>query len=126
MTKNQKTIAIAAAALVALAGVAAASSYLTRQSVEEEQLAEAEQKPAPVKHRNHKQASAANATQPAAGRPACNDHNVVGTVIGGVAGGVVGNQFGRGSGRTVATVGGAAGGAYLGNEYINTRNATCN
>ncbi len=63
---------------------------------------------------------------PAAGRPHCNDHNIVGTVAGGVLGGVVGNQFGRGGGKTLTTVGGAAGGAYLGNEYIPTRGATCN
>lgn len=40
----------------------------------------------------------------------------VGAIAGAVVGGVLGNQVGGGSGKTVATVAGAAGGAYVGNE----------
>ncbi|MGQ0527681.1 MAG: glycine zipper 2TM domain-containing protein [Alphaproteobacteria bacterium] len=57
--------------------------------------------------------------------PPCDDGNVVGKVLGGVSGGVVGSQVGGGSGKTAATIGGTLGGAYLGGEYIPTRNATC-
>ena len=120
MSKNKKMIMYSVAALVVLGGVAAASSYVTRNAVTEEKIAEAKpiQRAKPARAMQH--ASAQPVRQP------CNDNNIVGTVIGGVAGGVVGNQFGKGSGRTVTTVGGAAGGAYLGNQYINTRGATCN
>lgn len=66
------------------------------------------------------QAQPVQATQ-----PACDDSNIVGLVLGGAAGGLAGNQIGKGSGNTVATIGGAVGGAYLGKEYIPTKNVTC-
>jgi uncharacterized protein YcfJ len=120
MGKNKKVAIYSLVALATLAGVAVASSYVTRSAIQEEKIAEAKpiQRTQPSRSMQH--ASAQPARQP------CNDHNIVGTVIGGVAGGVVGNQFGKGSGRTVTTVGGAAGGAYLGNQYLNTRGAACN
>ena len=123
MTKNQKAIAVGVATFLVIAGVAAGASYFTRNSIQSEQVAQA---PQPAHHYHARQATQANAIAPSAGQPPCNDHNIVGTLIGGAAGGIAGHQIGKGSGRTVATIGGAAGGAYLGNEYLNTRNATCN
>ena len=63
--------------------------------------------------------------QAAAPMPACDDGNIVGHVLGGAAGGVVGSQIGSGSGQTAATIAGTLGGAYVGGEYIPTRNVTC-
>lgn len=57
--------------------------------------------------------------------PPCDDGNIVGKVVGGVGGGVAGSQIGSGSGKTAATIGGTLGGAYLGGEYLPTRNVTC-
>lgn len=111
MTRTQKNVLIASAAVLALAGTAIGASYVTRQSVAPTQQAK-------VVHHSPTQ-------QVAAAKPPCDDHNIVGTVGGAVAGGVIGNQFGKGTGKTIATVGGAAGGAVLGNEYIPTRGATC-
>ncbi len=121
MTHNQKIILLSVAAFIAVAGTAVGATYLTRESMKNEEPQVAAVKPT----RSHSGAQQAN-IQPAAGKPACDDGNIVGTVIGGAAGGIAGNQIGKGSGKTVATIGGAAGGAYLGNQYINTRGATCN
>lgn len=120
MTRNQRTIFIAGAVVVALAATAVASSYFTRSSLQPpEQTASVQPVRHAAPHRVPPQQVAAN-------RPACNDHNIVGTVGGALAGGLVGNQFGKGTGRNAATVVGAAGGAYLGNQYIPTNGAACN
>ena len=111
MVITGKQLLIGGGAALLLAGTAAIASYETRNSMQPQAVATAPPQPAPQQH--------------ASGPPPCNDKNIVGTLAGGVAGGVLGNQVGRGSGKTVATVGGALGGAYLGNQYIPTRNVTC-
>lgn len=115
--KNTQFFLLGAAVLTLMAGTAVATMY----------VANSDEKPAPKQQQAriyHQQQPLAYAgTQPS--QPACDDKNIVGTLAGGVAGGVLGNQIGSGSGRTVATVGGALGGAYLGNEYLPTRNVTC-
>lgn len=126
MTKNQKIILLSVAAIVAIAGAAIGATYLTRESMKSEEAQVAASKPVRANNHAYRHAQQANNIQPAAGKPACDDGNIVGTVIGGAAGGIAGNQIGKGTGKTVATLGGVAGGAYLGNQYINTRGATCN
>ena len=117
MKPSQTYWLAAAAVVVALASTAVASSYFTRQTIEESKpVAEAKPAPKPV----HRQQQAA--AQPL---PPCDDHNVVGTVGGAVAGGLIGSQFGKGSGKGIATAGGAVAGGALGNAYIPTRGATC-
>ena len=111
---DRKIIGITLGAIVALAAVAGIAAYATHSM------------DTPTMTAQQPSAQQMAGMAPAAGRPHCNDHNIVGTVAGGVLGGVVGNQFGHGSGKTLTTVGGAAGGAYLGNAYIPTRGATCN
>ena len=98
MTTKQTQIAIGIAALVALAGTAIASSYYTRESLAPEPQPVAAVAPPPVHHAKHPQ-QVANTQQ----RPACDDHNIVGTVGGAVAGGLVGSAFGKGNGRGLAT-----------------------
>jgi uncharacterized protein YcfJ len=116
MKPTLKYVLIGAAAIAVIAGTAIGSSYYTSSSMEPQpqvaqvpppqQMAQAQ----PVHHR----------------APACNDHNVVGTVAGAVGGGLVGSAFGHGGGRTLTTIGGAAAGGALGNAYIPTRGAACN
>ena len=118
MKPTLKYVLIGAAALAVIAGTAVGSSLITRDSMEPAQP----QRAAVVHHAAPRQQVAT--TQPA--RPACDDHNIVGTLGGAVAGGLVGAQFGKGNGRGVATAGGAVAGGALGNAYIPTRGATCN
>lgn len=117
MKKSQKYILVGCAVLVALAGTAVASSYITRESMTDSKPVKQQAKA--VHRTEHRQVAAAQPT------PACDDQNIVGTLGGAVAGGVVGNQFGKGDGKKLATVGGVVGGAYLGNQYIPTRGAAC-
>ena len=126
MTKNQKIILLSIATFVAVAGTAVGASYLTRESLKDDKEQVAKTQPLRSNNHAYHNGTQANNLQPAAGKPQCDDGNIVGTVIGGAAGGIAGNQIGKGTGKTVATVGGIAGGAYLGNQYINTRGATCN
>lgn len=63
--------------------------------------------------------------QAQAAPPPCDDRNIVGTVLGGLGGGLVGSQVGKGNGQVAATAVGVAAGAVAGNEYIPTRNVTC-
>lgn len=122
MTPTLKYVLIGAAAIAVIAGTAIGSSYYTSSSMQP--TLQAAVRPIPP---TGQYASA----QPAAGQPvhrapACNDHNVVGTVAGAVGGGLVGSAFGHGGGRTLTTIGGAAAGGALGNAYIPTRGAACN
>ena len=121
MKPTVKYVLIGAAAIAVIAGTAIGSSYYTSSSMEPTQQAGA--RPIPP--------AGYAAAQPAAGQPvhrapACNDHNVVGTVAGAVGGGLVGSAFGHGGGKTLTTIGGAAAGGALGNAYIPTRGVACN
>ena len=104
---------------------AGASALVTKEIITEKPVIEkvATKKSEPTK----RQQIAWNDPQPAPQKqtPACDDKNIVGYVLGGAAGGIAGNQIGKGTGNTAATIGGTLGGAYLGGEYIPTRNVTC-
>lgn len=122
-TKN--AIIFGIAGLAAIAATAATTFYVTRHSMIESQdvppgVAAAPQmvQQSPVTTVRRQQVAHQQVVK-------CNDSNIVGTVAGGVLGGIVGNQFGGGAGKTAATIGGTLGGAYVGNQYIPTRNVTC-
>jgi outer membrane lipoprotein SlyB len=117
---TNKTLIVGVAVVLLLVATAAVASYTTRESLEPKTVAQA---PTPTPHKPYQKMAAAQPQQPA--QPACDDKNIVGTVGGGVAGGLVGSQIGKGSGKTAATIGGVVGGAYLGNQYLPTRNVTC-
>lgn len=55
----------------------------------------------------------------------CDDGNIVGKAVGGIGGGVLASNIGKGGGKTAATIAGTLGGAYVGGEFIPTRNVTC-
>lgn len=126
--KNGQMWAIVAGFVVALAGTAAASAYLTKQSVEGTSVAAS---------RPHVTRTASdvrwddthstNTVRTTAARPApaCNDGNIVGKAVGGIGGGVLGSAAGKGHGKTATTIAGTLGGAYLGGEMIPTQNVTC-
>lgn len=120
--KNKHIIAIVAVAILLVGVTAGATTYITRDVMSEDSA----QKPVTRKSNNitwnsNNSAPVAQA-QPL---PKCDDGNIVGHVAGGVIGGIAGNQIGKGNGNTAATIGGAVGGAYLGGEYIPTKNVTC-
>lgn len=115
MQNSHKKIGIIAGVILFAASAAAIASYVTRESLQPKPQLNAQS----VQPQNQKVALA----QPP--QPRCDDSNIVGTIAGGAAGGVVGSQVGKGSGKTAATIGGVIGGAYLGNQYIPTRNVTC-
>jgi uncharacterized protein YcfJ len=118
---NKKAIGLIAAGIIAVGASAAIGSYMTQQSMR----ADADIPP-PAQHAaTHGPAGQHYAAAQPPAQPACNDHNIVGTVAGGVAGGVLGSMIGHGTGKTVATIGGAGAGALVGNEVIPTRNVTC-
>lgn len=121
---TRNAIIFGTAGLLAIAATAATTYYVTRHSITESENASpsvaAAPQPAPVQARHRQDASRQQAAA-----PKCNDSNIVGTLAGGVLGGIVGNQFGHGSGRAATTIGGTLGGAYVGNQYIPTRNVTC-
>lgn len=121
MNKQTKTtVGIVAAALLLFTATAAIASYVTRETMKPAAVAST---PAKTKYKEVAQAQPVQHAAPA--QPKCDDSNIVGTAVGGVAGGIAGNQIGNGKGKTVATIGGVLGGAYLGNQYIPTRNVTC-
>lgn len=120
MKRNHKIMIASAAAVAVLATTAVAASYITAESMKEPT------QQARVIHHSPTSMQMAQVQPVQRTQPPCDDKNIIGTLSGGVIGGVIGNQFGSGSGKTLATVGGAAGGAYVGNQYIPTRGATCN
>lgn len=132
--KKANVFWLALAVFVAMGATAAASVYLTKQSLqaeEEKPVAVSETKTKTVKRKNDdivwNNPRPAQPQQPQPVQVAannCDDRNIVGTLIGGAAGAFLGNQIGDGGGRTAATIGGTLGGAYLGNSYIPTRNVT--
>lgn len=122
MKTTSKYVLGGVAILVAIAATAAASTYMTRTAMEPEK---APVQQAKAVHHTQPSGQRYAAQQPAAGRPPCDDHNIIGTVGGAVAGGVIGSQFGKGSGKGLATAGGAVAGGALGNAYVPTRGATC-
>lgn len=113
-----RNILLVIGAIVAVTGVAFASSYFTKQSL---QTSAATVKSKPVATQKTVRYQQTASAQPAR----CNDGNVLGYVAGGAAGGIIGNQIGGGSGKTAATIGGTLGGAYLGGQYIPLEGATC-
>jgi outer membrane lipoprotein SlyB len=52
-----------------------------------------------------------------------NSHHVLGTVIGAVAGGLIGNQVGGGKGKTAATAAGAVAGGAVGHQVAKNRSS---
>jgi outer membrane lipoprotein SlyB len=112
---NKKWLTAGLVLVFLLAGTAAVSAYITRESVKSQATAKTHVKPQHI--------ASAQPQQPM--QPRCDDKNIVGTIAGGAAGGIVGSQIGQGKGKTAATIGGVVGGAYLGNEYLPTRNVTC-
>lgn len=128
MNNNNKIIAAVAAVVILVVASAAVASYVTNEKIQ----AKSEEEIAPVhakahRHTTNEQRVASNASvnQSAPAKPACNDRNIVGTVAGAAGGGLLGSQIGNGSGKTAAIIGGVLGGGYLGNQYIPTRNVTC-
>jgi uncharacterized protein YcfJ len=117
---NKKLIIIIAAVIVLTAG-AGAVAYVTQPKMQLNAQSVQPQNRKGVSVRPNTQVAAV--AQPAS--PRCDDRNILGTIAGGAAGGVIGNQIGNGNGKTAATIGGVIGGAYLGNQYIPTKNATC-
>lgn len=113
-------LSIGVVALIAL--TAGASAFVATQVMHEKPAVTASTTHHKSSHITWNDQQSAQA-QPA--QPACDDGNVVGYVLGGVGGGVVGNQLGKGKGNTATTIGGTLGGAYLGGQYIPTRNVTC-
>lgn len=112
---HKKLIGIITGVLLLTAGTAAVASYVIQEPSQSKTQPHAQN----AQPHNQKVAEA----QPA--QPDCDDSNIVGTIAGGAAGGIAGSQIGKGSGKTAATIGGVIGGAYLGNQYIPTKNATC-
>ena len=118
---NKKLLGASIGIVVLMAATALGASYFTRETMQPaaQNVAPAAQPKQHAKVQNQQAAPAAPA------QPSCDDKNIVGTVAGGAAGGVIGSQIGHGGGKTAATIGGVLGGAYLGNQYIPTRNVTC-
>lgn len=116
MSHNSRMLMVVAAIIALVAGVALASSYVTKHNIQTVST----QKTKVVK-------SSAPKTTQTASAPAknCNDGNVLGAAVGGIGGGVLGSTIGDGTGKTAATIGGTLGGAYLGSQYIPLQNATC-
>jgi uncharacterized protein YcfJ len=123
MNRNQIILVILGAFLLVIA-TAAASTYIAKSSNDTN-------KPAVVAHKAHNNGNITwNDNHPTQATPVqtasnCDDGNVAGKVVGGVGGGVLGSQIGKGNGKTVGTIAGTLGGAYLGGQYIPTRNVTC-
>lgn len=122
--KRKHIILASLAAAFVLVSAVGASAFVTHSLMKEE-------KPTTQAARSSTKETIAwndrRATAPQPAQPArnCEDGNIVGKIAGGVAGGIAGNQIGSGNGQTAATIGGTLGGAYLGGEYIPTRNITC-
>jgi uncharacterized protein YcfJ len=127
MRKNLPLYILGGAVLVAM--TAGASAFVTKTVVQDEKPVVVEktaQAPKAEKITWNEPQKRPQTAQPQQHTvPSCDDGNVVGAIVGGVGGGVAGSQIGSGNGQTLATIGGALGGAYLGKEYIPTRNVTC-
>lgn len=130
MSHKRKLIYLGLGAVALVALTAGVSAVVTQKVIEDKQTATVESKARgsrsseKVTWNGERRLSAANSQQNVQ-QPACDDGNIVGTIVGGLGGGVVGSQIGSGNGQTVATIGGTLGGAYLGNQYLPTRNVTC-
>jgi uncharacterized protein YcfJ len=124
---NRKLVGIGAAIVLAITATAAIASYTTREVIQAktDNNIQAGQSAKTAQHHPKQQGQKLASAAPQQPAQRCDDNNIVGTAAGGVGGGVVGSQFGRGSGKTAATIAGVIGGAYLGNQYIPTRNVTC-
>ena len=118
---NYKIMSLVLGATLLTAGTAATSTYLTKRSLQNDNVAAAED-PAPKKQAAAP-AHAARSAQKVTSN--CNDNNIAGKAVGGVGGGILGSLVGGGAGKTAATIGGALGGAYLGGETIPLQNKTC-
>ena len=122
MTKRNKMIVTGLSVFALVMLTAGASAYITRESLDPKPEVRVS------KNATHKDEITWNDSQPAPAQQQaqnCDDGNVVGKVLGGAAGGIAGSQIGNGGGQTAATIGGTLGGAYLGGEYIPTKNVTC-
>jgi len=126
--KNSNIYLIGAAVALMLVSTAAASVYLTRESMAPEQTTSSSES-----HKSNSdivwndRAVEQGRTQTRA-RPvaaSCDDGNIAGKAVGGVGGGVLGSLAGKGHGKTATTIAGTLGGAYLGGEAIPLRNVTC-
>jgi uncharacterized protein YcfJ len=122
---NRKMVGIGAAIALAITATAAIASYTTREALQAQAESDGAAKHAKAAHHPRQEQKMASAQPQQPVRQRCDDNNIIGTAAGGIGGGVVGSQFGSGSGKTAATIAGVLGGAYLGNQYIPTRNATC-
>ena len=126
--KDGKTYLLAGAIVLALAGTAGASAYLTKQNLTTT-TETSSTVTKPVTHVSQRHSDVRwddNHAQPrTVAAPACNDGNIVGKAVGGVGGGVLGSAIGNGHGKTATTIAGTLGGAYLGGEVIPTQNVTC-
>ena len=122
-TSRRNRILAAIALLLTMTGVALASSYATRQSLQTQDVVAP--KPVAAKTIRHPQPQPQQVAHAAPQEPQCDDGNILGYVAGGAAGGLVGSQIGHGTGKTVATIGGVLGGGYLGGQAIPLHNVTC-
>ena len=118
--KRTHLMAAVAGVILLIGLTAGAAAYVTQSAIKDEMAAAPPRTERVVIHKE-----AAPAPAPAQQVANCDDGNIVGHVLGGAAGGVVGSQIGSGSGQTAATIAGTLGGAYVGGEYIPTRNVTC-
>lgn len=132
---RKNIVGLSVAVFLVILLTAGASAMITRELATEEAATQASVEPVKAPHYGTRKTTHRNDNDitwnepqrpaPVQQKPACDDHNVVGIVLGGAAGGLVGHQVGSGKGKDLATIGGALGGAYLGNQYIPTRNVTC-
>jgi uncharacterized protein YcfJ len=122
--KHIIALAIGIPALILVS--AGASALITQKTIKDDQPV---QKVATVsnKSKNNIQWNDAQKTnvQPVKAAAKCDDGNIVGYIAGGTAGGIAGSTLGKGNGQTATTIAGTLGGAYLGGEYLPTRNVTC-
>jgi uncharacterized protein YcfJ len=118
--KRSHLIAVIGGVILLIGLTAGAAAYVTQATIKDEKSVSVPRAERVVIHQE-----AAPAPAPAQQAANCDDGNIVGHVLGGAAGGVVGSQVGSGSGQTAATIAGTLGGAYVGGEYIPTRNVTC-
>lgn len=117
--KQRQILLLSLGAILLIAVTAGASTYLLTQDDKPAVKAESRAQNA-IQWDQGTQASAAPPPQ-----PRCDDGNIVGKVVGGVGGGAAASSVGKGKGKTAATIAGTLGGAYLGGEYLPTRNVTC-
>jgi uncharacterized protein YcfJ len=116
LMKRSQLFAVIGGVVLLIALTAGAAAYVTQATINDDKSVSLPRAERVVVHQQ------AALVPPAAN---CDDGNIVGHVLGGAAGGVAGSQIGSGSGQTAATIAGTLGGAYVGGEYIPTRNVTC-